>query len=129
MSLSPVRIFLALCLALAACLVPLPGAAGPVDYTVDIPPLPDDLSPLLASVSDCVGLQNNPPDSPGLLRKRMRGDIQSFARALDSRGYFQAAIEGELDTQVRPATVRFRIDPGRRFVFATPALVDRKSVV
>jgi translocation and assembly module TamA len=127
MSLSPVRIFLALCLALAACLVPLPGAAGPVDYTVDIPPLPDDLSPLLASVSDCVGLQNNPPDSPGLLRKRMRGDIQSFARALDSRGYFQASIEGELDTQVRPATVRFRIDPGRRFVFATPALVLRPA--
>lgn len=124
---SQVRFLLALCLAVAVCLGPRPGVAAPMEYTVDIPPLPEDLTPLLASVSDCVGLRENPPDSPGLLRKRMRGDVESFARALDSRGYFQASIEGELDTQARPAAVRFRIDPGSRFVFARPELILRPA--
>ncbi len=124
---SQARILLALCLALAACFGPPPVYAAPVEYTVDIPPLPEDLTPLLASVSDCVGLRENPPDSPGLLRKRIRGDVESFARALDSRGYFQAAIEGELDTGTHPAAVRFRIDPGPRFVFARPDLILRPA--
>lgn len=119
------RILLTLCLMAAAVLGPLSAAAAPVEYTVEIPSLPDDLTPLLASVSDCVNLQNKPPDSPGLLRKRMRGDVQTFARTLDARGYFKAAIEGELDADARPMAVRFRIATGPRFVFAPPQLVLR----
>lgn len=119
---SQVQIFLALCLTLAICLNPKPALAAPVEYTVDIPPMPEDISPLLTSVSDCAGLQGNPPDSPGLLRKRMRSDVEAFAHALDSRGYFQASIDGELDADTRPAAVRFRINLGPRFVFATPEL-------
>jgi translocation and assembly module TamA len=119
------RILTFLCLMAAAVLGSLPAAAAPVEYTVEIPSLPDDLTPLLSSVSDCVNLQNKPPDSPGLLRKRMRGDVQTFARTLDARGYFKASIEGELDPKARPMAVRFRITPGQRFVFAPPELILR----
>ncbi len=119
----PVRILLVLCLILVATFRPLPGHAAPIEYTVEIPSLPGDLTPLLSSVSDCVSLQKKPPESVGLLRKRMRNDIEGFARTLDSRGYFKSDIEGELDTDARPMAVRFRIDPGPRFVFAPPKLV------
>lgn len=117
-----VRLLLALCLILAAALRPMAAQAAPMDYTVEIPALPGDLSELLSSVSDCVNLQNKPPDSQGLLRKRMRSDVQTFARTLDSRGHFKAVIEGEMDANVRPMAVRFRIDPGPRFVFAPARL-------
>ena len=116
------RLLLALCLILAAVLRPMATHAAPVEYTVEIPALSGDLTELLSSVSDCVNLQNKPPDSPGLLRKRMRGDMQTFARTLDSRGHFKAVIEGELDAAARPMAVRFRIDPGPRFVFAPARL-------
>jgi len=119
---SQVRIIFAFCLLLTASAMPLAGLAASIEYTVDIPSLPDDLTPLLSSVSDCVSLQKNPPDSMGQLRKRMRNDITAFSQALDSRGYFKADIKGELDTGTQPPAVRFRIETGPRFAFGPPKL-------
>jgi len=117
------RILLFVCLILAAPLFPTPGLSAPAQYTVDIPPLPNGLTPLLSSVSDSVNLQNNPPDTPGLLRKRVANDIESFINALQARGYFKAEVTGEVDTNVNPLSVRFLIVPGPRFVFEKPQLV------
>lgn len=124
MSFSQGRTLLFLCLILlAAPLLASPGSCAPVEYAVEIPNLPDGLTPLLSSVSDCVNLQKNPPDTRGLLRKRMANDIDSFVSALQARGYFKAQVTGELDTDVTPPTVRFLIEPGTRFVFEKPRLI------
>lgn len=109
-------------LALGAILFPSPGISAPLAYEVEIPNLPDGLTPMLSSVSDCLALRPNPPETPGLLRRRMRKDLDTFAQALKSRGYFKADLSAELDTAPNPAMVRFRIDPGPRFVFAPPTL-------
>lgn len=122
MSAAQIRILLAFCLALALSFAPDRGLGASFEYEVRIPELPYGLTPLLASVSDCVGLQDNPPDSPGLLRRRMENDVETFAGALKARGYFKAEVAGEVDAAVTPRIVRFMIDPGPRFIFARPRL-------
>ncbi|MBU4525102.1 MAG: BamA/TamA family outer membrane protein [Desulfomicrobium sp.] len=117
------RIPLIILLALAVFILPAQGHGAAIEYVVEIPALPDGLTPLLSSVSDSVGLKNNPPDSPGLLRRRMAGDIETFVDALKARGYFKAEVAGEVDTTVTPQTVRFMIEPGPRFVFDRPRLI------
>jgi translocation and assembly module TamA len=110
-------------LILAALTFPAQGQGAPVGYQVEIPALPDGLTPLLSSVSDCISLQDNPPDTPNLLRRRMAGDVANFNNALRARGYFKADVAGELDTSVTPQSVRFLIIPGPRFVFDRPRLI------
>lgn len=123
MSVLQTRIPLIFLLALAVFILPAQGHGAAIEYEVEIPALPDGLTPLLSSVSDSVGLKNNPPDSPGLLRRRMAGDIETFVDALKARGYFKAEVAGEVDTTVTPQTVRFMIEPGPRFVFDRPRLI------
>ncbi|MDO9583278.1 MAG: BamA/TamA family outer membrane protein [Desulfomicrobium sp.] len=123
MSVLQTRIQLIFLLALAVFILPAQGHGAAIEYEVEIPALPDGLTPLLSSVSDSVGLKNNPPDSPGLLRRRMAGDIETFVDALRARGYFKAEVAGEVDTTVTPQTVRFMIVPGPRFVFDRPRLI------
>ena len=117
------RDFIFFLLAFVAVIHPARLQAAPALYTVAIPPLPDDLTVLLSSVSDCVGLQQNPPDTVGLLKRRMHNDVESFDQALKSRGYFKHEIEAELDETATPLAISFKITPGPRFVFAAPELV------
>jgi len=123
MAVSQDRIILIFLLALAVIIFPAQGHGASIEYEVEIPTLPGGLTPLLSSVSDSVGLQDNPPDSPGLLRRRMAGDIETFVNTLKARGYFKAEVAGEVDTSVTPQIVRFLIDPGPRFMFDRPRLI------
>ncbi len=123
MSIPQCRTIFFVVLVLAGLAFPAHGHGASTEYEVEIPDLPDGLTALLASVSDCVGLKDNPPDSPGLLRKRVAGDVETFADSLKARGYFKAEITGEVDTTVTPQTVRFLIKPGPRFVFTKPRLI------
>lgn len=124
MSVLQARILLLLSLILLASpFLATSGACAPIEYEVEIPALPDGLTPLLSSVSDCVDLRDNPPDTRGLLRKRVANDIDSFMDALKAQGYFKAQVSGELDTNVTPHVVRFQIDPGPRFIFEKPRLI------
>jgi len=122
MSLPQGRFLFTLCLLLGALLLPGQGRGATVAYTVEIPPLPDGLTALLSSVSDCIGLLSTPPGSDGLLRKRMEGDLESFTDALKAKGYFKAEIAARLDTSVTPRKVTFLIEPGQRFEFDKPVL-------
>ena len=122
MSLPQGRLLFILGLLLATILFPGQSRGAGADYTVEIPPLPGGLTELLSSVSDCVGLRGNPPDTDGLLRKRMEGDLESFDAALKARGYFKAEVAGKLDTSLTPRAIRFLIEPGPRFEFDKPGL-------
>lgn len=117
------RILVIICLTLAVSLAARPARCEMAGYEVEIPALPDGLTALLASVSDCVNLRDNPPDSMGLLRSRMNNDLQAFSTALKSRGYFKAELEGTLDAKATPRRIRFQATPGPRFVFARPELI------
>jgi translocation and assembly module TamA len=118
-----IRLVFVFCLTLAAVFHAVPGRAASPEYTVEIPKLPDGLTELLASVSDCVALRETPPDTTGLLRKRMENDLDTFARTLDARGYFKARVEAELDTLQTPFKISFSVLPGPRFSFARTRLV------
>lgn len=116
------RFFLIFLLALAMLSFPARSHGARVEYEVKIPALPDGLTALLSSISDCIALKDNPPDSPGLLRRRVAGDVETFTGALRARGYFKAQVAGEVDTSVSPQTVGFMIEPGPRFVLGKPRL-------
>lgn len=98
------------------------GLAAEIAYRVELPGLSADLTRALSSVSDCVNLRESPPETPGLLSTRMRNDLKAFTEALNSLGYFKATLDAELDTSTTPATIRFQIRPGPRFVFSQPEL-------
>ena len=118
-----IRLILAFCLILAAVLHAVPGRGASTEYTVEIPSLPDGLTELLASASDCVTLRETPPDTTGLLRRRMENDVEAFVRTLDARGYFKADVQAELDTVATPMAIRFLVKPGPRFTFGPARLV------
>lgn len=107
---------------MACCFLPMPAAAAPVEYTVEIPSLPDDLDDLLRSVSDSVALIGSPPDTAGLLRRRMEKDRENFAEALKSRGYFGSEVLASLETTKSPHVIRFHVELGPCFIFDAPAL-------
>lgn len=108
---------------LVACALPCTAFATEIAYHVELPGLSAELTSALSSVSDCVNLRESPPETPGLLSTRMRNDLKSFSEALSALGYFKAALDAELDTTTAPATVRFQIAPGPRFVFSQPELI------
>ncbi|NLW82469.1 MAG: BamA/TamA family outer membrane protein [Desulfovibrionales bacterium] len=118
-----VRVLLILSLVLTSALCPKPSRGAAIEYTVEIPNLPDGITDMLSSVSDCAGLQDNPPDSLPLLRSRMNNDVKAFSQALKSRGYFKSGVAAALDEQTTPPTVRFDVTPGPRFIFAQPRVI------
>ena len=72
--------------------------------TVEIPELPDNMDNLLRSVSDSMALRDSPPDTIGLLRKRMDKDRENFVNALKSRGYFKSEVQANLETTTTPTS-------------------------
>lgn len=121
------RVFHISCFSFAffLCTFLFPGlsvAAKSMAYVVEFSTLPDDLHDLLRLTSDSVALRDSPPDTVGLLRRRMEGDRENFAKALKSRGYFKSAIQADLETAVTPHVIRFTVTSGPRFTFDTPLL-------
>lgn len=114
--------FLLVC-SLLVCVLLSPAIGAGIDYTVEIPALPGDLRSQLLSVSDCENLRATPPETEGLLRQRMRNDINTFEEVLKASGYFKGTISGHLDRTVSPRLVSFTLHPGPRFTFAAPLLV------
>lgn len=64
MSIPQCRTIFFVVLVLAGLAFPAHGHGASTEYEVEIPDLPDGLTALLASVSDCVGLKDNPPTAP-----------------------------------------------------------------
>src|SRR5690606_26314054 len=69
------------------------GQAPPVAYEVAFEGVSDpELVEALRSVSQAVALQERPPISPRLLRRRAENDIDRLREALRSRGYYAATV-------------------------------------
>lgn len=104
------------------CPEPSVAANSTTTYVVELPELPDNMDNLLRSVSDSVALRDSPPDTIGLLRRRMEKDRENFVNALKSRGYFKSEVQANLETAVTPYVIRFHVTPGPRFIFDAPSL-------
>ncbi len=70
----------------------------------------------IKKLSNSVALQDRPPASISLLRKRVDEDISLFTQWLRARGYFASHIEATIEETTKPLTVLFKVDPGVRFL-------------
>lgn len=109
------RVFLFFCLLFFS--TPCLPAWGKIHYTVEISTLPDNLSSLLASVSETAKLQKKSIDTLGFLQKRMSNDVQAMEQALKAKGYFKAVVATEIQSTSNPVRTRFLIRPGKRFFY------------
>ncbi len=75
-----------------------------------------DLIKELTRVSNCVALQDRPPASLNLLRKRVDEDRSFFVQWLNAQGYFAANVEATIDEGTKPLTVIFAVDTGVPFL-------------
>ena len=71
----------------------------------------------LRDISDAVELQERPPATITLLRRRGERDAPQFIQALRAEGYFAAEADVRVDDTVSPAILTFVIDQGPRFRF------------
>ena len=83
-------------------------------YTVAIVGVDADsaLGKLLYEVSDLVRLQKSPPSSLAGLDRRASNDIESFAIALRSEGFYGYTVRYDIDDNVDPVAVTVTVDPG-----------------
>ncbi len=62
-------------------------------------------------------LENRPPATIGQLRRRVDKDLPRIEKILESRGYYDAVVAADIDTEKQPPRVVFNIDPGEQYRF------------
>lgn len=103
---------LRLACALVFCAAPAMAQPG-VPYETVIEGIEDHaLLQALESVSATRDLQERPPLTLSLLRRRAEKDIPVFRKVLQSRGYYGADIGVSIDDTAAPLRVVFHVDPG-----------------
>lgn len=89
---------------------------GPLHYEVTFVGVGDGkIEEELRIRSDAEKRKNEPPPVLGLLRRRVKNDVEGFQDVLKSMGYYGARIESEIDETRDPLLVAFRVDPGKRY--------------
>jgi translocation and assembly module TamA len=90
----------------------------------------DDLNNTLRAVSNIVSLQETPPATVSLLRRRAENDIPRLTQALASQGYYASEVSAEMDEEREPVLVTFRIVPGPLYPLESVTIetVDQKPV-
>jgi translocation and assembly module TamA len=88
-------------------------AFADVNYRTDITGAEDsDLASLLDKVSELKTLEDKPPVSEEALHRRAERDLSRLADAAHSLGYWDAQFSYDIDTEVEPAKVTVKADPG-----------------
>src|SRR5215469_5986962 len=101
-----------------------PTAFADVNYRAEITGAEDsDLASLLDKVSELKTLEDKPPVSEEALRRRADGDLGRLADAAHSLGYWDAQFSYDLDTEVDPAKVSVKVDPGPLYHVASVAVL------
>ena len=92
------------------------AAASEVPYVPQFQGVEDKaLERLLRSASDTFSLQDRPPASMGLLKRRVSEDVPGMIEALRSEGYYGGDVAFEVDEEARPVGVLFRVDAGPQY--------------
>jgi translocation and assembly module TamA len=93
------------------------GEDTPIPYQVHIEGISSrDLLEEITKVSICVALQDKPPASLALLRRRVDEDISLFSQWLRAHGYFESHTEATIDETAKPLKVIFKVDMGPPFL-------------
>ena len=71
----------------------------------------------LRDISDAVELQERPPATITLLRRRGERDAPEFLQALRAEGYYAAEVDVRINDTVSPVLLTFLIELGPRFRF------------
>ena len=107
-------------------------------YRVEIVGAPKPVAGLLKKISQLIELKKRPPATVAALRRRISDDEDRFRAALESEGYYDAALETTLSQTFGTVDIKITITPGERFKVqslafrldrdeaATPGLFERK---
>ncbi len=76
----------------------------------------------ITKLSNSAALQDRPPASLGLLRKRVDEDLSAFSQWLRAQGYFDSHVEVRIDETAEPVTVIFKVDTGPPFLLKSVEL-------
>lgn len=60
-------------------------------------------------------LEKRPPATIGQLRRRVDKDLPRIERILESRGYYDATVAAEINTEKQPHRVTFHIEQGEQY--------------
>ncbi|MGF1628585.1 MAG: autotransporter assembly complex family protein [Kiloniellaceae bacterium] len=95
------------------------AGGGGVAYEVRLEGIADDeLLELLRASSQLITLADKPPATTVGLRRRAEDDVERLQTALHSEGYYDAAIDLDIDGDAEPALVRLQIENGPRYSVA-----------
>lgn len=103
----------------------------PINYTVTFPPdLPPEVASLLPQASQAKEGEARPPTNELVLRNRAQGDLARLTSALQSLGYYEPRVSYEIvrpptaaGAEAPPVEIRFSVEPGPLFRFASLAIV------
>ena len=117
------QILLTLPAYMLCCCTALFAEASSVEYRAQLKGAPDRAvrNELEASLLT-FRLEDRPPATLGRLRRRVEGDVARAEIILESRGYYDAAMETGIDAVSDPARVSFIIEPGERYRFGSVEL-------
>ena len=108
---------------LAVCAVFLSGAAAhadapAVEYRARIRGADDNaVEEAIKESTLTFKLEKRPPATIGQLRRRTDEDLPRIETILESRGYYDATVSADIDTERDPCRVTFQIKPGEQYRF------------
>jgi translocation and assembly module TamA len=95
-----------------------------VPYTVNFnPDLPLDIRRSLQAISLLVKLESRPPGSINALRQRIDSDRIRLTQALDALGYFDAAIDIQMDETKSPIEISIHIKQGTQYKISSISII------
>jgi translocation and assembly module TamA len=107
---------------IAAPWVP-PARADSIEYETKFVGATEEMLDALRDASQLVALADKQPTSQGALRRRAKADLDRLAAVLRSEGYYEAALQYQIDTEAKPETVTVTIEPGEIYTLAAISLV------
>lgn len=84
---------------------------------------------LLESASDLIRLQDHPPTTQAVLRRRAEADIPLFTKVMQSLAYYNAKVDVKIDFSSTPIIVNFIITPGPVYPFKSLNVVFNKPEI
>lgn len=91
-----------------------------IKYKAVLKGAPDEtLKALLTGVSETFDLEETPPASAKMLKRRVEEDLPRMKKAMRSKGYLKAEIDYRLDREADPVNVIFTVTPGPPFILQT----------